>query len=80
MTPVPFPGAKIVNDEKTLRQNVALAKPIIEHFGLSMAFGHVSARIPGTNRFLIPTRRSPGLAEENDLLTIDTGGKKPLGG
>jgi L-fuculose-phosphate aldolase len=64
-----------VSDEKTLRHDVALANRIIERFGLSAAFGHVSARIPGTNRFYISTRRSPGLADENKLLTIDTDGK-----
>ena len=62
-------------DEKTLRRDVALANRIIERFGLSNAFGHASARIPGTNRFYISTRRSPGLADENKLLVIDTDGK-----
>ena len=69
-----------MSDEKTLRHDVALANRIIERFGLSAAFGHVSARIPGTNTFFIPTRRSPGLADENDLLTIDTDGKILSGG
>jgi ribulose-5-phosphate 4-epimerase/fuculose-1-phosphate aldolase len=64
-----------VSDEKTLRHDVALANRIIERFGLSNAFGHASARIPGTNRFYISTRRSPGLADENNLLVIDTDGK-----
>ena len=64
-----------MSDEKTLRHDVALANRIIERFGLSNAFGHVSARIPGTNRFYISTRRSPGLADENGLLVIDTDGK-----
>jgi L-ribulose-5-phosphate 4-epimerase len=61
--------------EKDLRRDVALANRIIERFGLSAAFGHASARIPGTNRFYISTRRSPGLADENKLLVIDTDGK-----
>ncbi|MGH8648471.1 MAG: class II aldolase/adducin family protein, partial [Burkholderiales bacterium] len=61
--------------EKTLRHDVALANRIIERCGLSNAFGHVSARIPGTNTFYISTRRSPGLADENKLLVIDTDGK-----
>jgi len=64
-----------VSDEKTLRHDVALANRIIERFGLSNAFGHASARIPGTNTFYISTRRSPGLADENKLLVIDTEGK-----
>jgi ribulose-5-phosphate 4-epimerase/fuculose-1-phosphate aldolase len=59
----------------SLRRDVALANRIIERMGLSHAFGHASARIPGTNTFLLPTRRSPGLAEAEDLLVIDTEGK-----
>jgi len=65
----------MADNEKELRHDVALANRIIERFGLSAAFGHVSARIPGTNTFYIPTRRSPGLADENKLLIIDTDGK-----
>jgi L-fuculose-phosphate aldolase len=58
-----------------LRRDVATANRIIERLGLSHAFGHASARLPGTNTFLIPTRRSPGLARAADLLVIDTDGK-----
>ena len=60
--------------EQSLRRDVAAANRIIERFGLSNAFGHVSARIPGTNRFVFPTRRSPGLADENRLLVLDVDG------
>jgi ribulose-5-phosphate 4-epimerase/fuculose-1-phosphate aldolase len=59
---------------KELRRDVALANRVIERFGLSNAFGHVSARIPGTDTFYFPTRRSPGLADENRLLVIDSDG------
>jgi L-fuculose-phosphate aldolase len=59
---------------ETLRRDVALANRIIERVGLSNAFGHVSARIPGTNTFLLPTRRSPGFADEDKLLVLDTDG------
>ena len=59
----------------TLREDVATANRIIERVGLSHAFGHASARIPGTDTFLLPTRRSPGLAQAADLLTIDTEGR-----
>ncbi len=64
-----------MSNEQALRRDVALANRIIERFGLSNAFGHVSARIPGTDTFYISTRRSPGLADENHLLVIDTDGK-----
>ncbi len=63
-----------MDDLKQLRRDVALANRIIERFGLSNAFGHVSARIPGTGTFYFPTRRSPGLADENKLLVLDTDG------
>ncbi len=58
-----------------LRRDVALANRIIERVGLCNAFGHVSARIPGTTTFLLPTRRSPGFADEDHLLVLDTDGK-----
>jgi ribulose-5-phosphate 4-epimerase/fuculose-1-phosphate aldolase len=60
--------------EPLLRREVALANRIIERFGLSNAFGHVSGRIPGTSTFLLPARRSPGLADEDTLLVLDTDG------
>jgi len=62
-------------DEAQLRDDVATANRILERVGLSSAFGHASARIPGTNTFFLPTRRSPGLAEAANLLRIDTDGK-----
>ena len=64
-----------MKDIDALRQDVALANRILERFGLSHAFGHASARVPGTNTFLLPTRRSPGLAEASGLLVIDTEGR-----
>jgi ribulose-5-phosphate 4-epimerase/fuculose-1-phosphate aldolase len=57
-----------------LRRDVALANRIIERCGLSSAFGHVSARIPGTDKFLLPTRRSPRFATATGLLLLDTEG------
>ncbi|TMG86748.1 MAG: class II aldolase/adducin family protein [Betaproteobacteria bacterium] len=57
-----------------LRRDVALANRIIERRGLSTAFGHVSARIPGRDTFLLPARRSPRFADEDDLLILDKDG------
>ena len=62
-------------DSTALAQEVALANRILERTGLSNAFGHASARIPGTGTFLLPTRRSPGLAEAAALLVVDFDGK-----
>jgi len=59
-----------------LRQDVALANHIVHRMGLVTAFGHVSARIPGTDTFLFPTRASPALARADRLLTFDVDGEK----
>ena len=64
-----------MDDLQALRDDVATANRILERMGLSRAFGHASARIPGTNTFLLPTRRSPGLAEAGNLLILDTEGR-----
>jgi ribulose-5-phosphate 4-epimerase/fuculose-1-phosphate aldolase len=62
-----------------LRVDVAAANRILERAGLSHAFGHASARIPGTTTFLLPTRRSPGLADAETLLTLDFDGNVVAG-
>jgi ribulose-5-phosphate 4-epimerase/fuculose-1-phosphate aldolase len=60
---------------QALKEDVALANRIVERFGLSNAFGHASARIPGSDTFYMPTRRSPGFATAGTLLVVDTEGK-----
>lgn len=57
-----------------LRAEVALANRIVHRAGLVNAFGHVSARIPDTETFLLPTRDSPALARAETLLTLDLDG------
>ena len=64
-----------MNVETALREDVALANRILERHGLCNAFGHVSARIPGTDTFLLPTRRSPGFADADHLLVVDVDGR-----
>ncbi len=61
--------------DESLCKDVATANQIIERFGLSSAFGHASARVPGTDTFVLPTRRSPGLARTDNLLLLNTEGK-----
>ena len=65
----------MADQDRQLREDVARANHIIERFGLATAYGHASARIPGTDTFYISTRRSPGLADPDDLLVIDTSGR-----
>ena len=58
-----------------LRADVATANRIAHTAGMVTAFGHVSARVPGTATFLIPARTSPMLAEAGRLLTMDLDGR-----
>ncbi|HEY8244903.1 MAG TPA: class II aldolase/adducin family protein [Casimicrobiaceae bacterium] len=60
--------------DAALQKDVAIANRILERTGLAGAFGHASARLATPNRFVIPTRRSPGLADEHALLALDTDG------
>ncbi|HEY3062249.1 MAG TPA: class II aldolase/adducin family protein [Chloroflexota bacterium] len=57
-----------------LHADVALANRIAHRAGLVTGFGHVSARIPGTDTFLFPTRASPALARADRLLVLDLDG------
>jgi ribulose-5-phosphate 4-epimerase/fuculose-1-phosphate aldolase len=57
-----------------LRQDVALANRIVHKVGLVSAFGHVSARLPGTETFLFPQRASPALAQAELLMVMDLDG------
>ena len=59
-----------------LRRDVALANRIVHRAGLVSAFGHVSARLPGTDTFLFPTRASPALASPDRLLVLDCDGNQ----
>jgi len=49
--------------DAALRRDIALANRILERTGLAGAFGHASARLAAPGQFLIPTRRSPDLAD-----------------
>ena len=60
---------------RLLREDVAIANRIADATGLVTAFGHVSARVPGTDTFLIPPRASPMLAAAERLLTMDLEGR-----
>jgi ribulose-5-phosphate 4-epimerase/fuculose-1-phosphate aldolase len=62
-----------------LQADVALANRIVHRTGLVTAFGHVSARVPGTDTFLFPTRASPALARADRLLVLNLDGERVAG-
>ena len=63
-----------------LAESVVTACRILTHRRLVEAFGHFSARIPGTSQFLISPRRSLSLvASDADLVRMDLNGEKISG-
>ncbi|HKC18138.1 MAG TPA: class II aldolase/adducin family protein [Candidatus Dormibacteraeota bacterium] len=58
----------------SLREDVAMANHIAYREGLVTAFGHVSARIAGSDSFWIPGRAAPMFAKADSLLRVDLDG------
>ena len=63
-----------------LKKDVVSACRILSRQKLVEAFGHVSARIPATDLFLMTPRISLDLVTESDLLTMNLKGKVIEGG
>jgi L-fuculose-phosphate aldolase len=62
-----------------LRAEVLTACRVLTHFKIAEGFGHVSVRVPGTDRFLITPRRALGLVNEADLVELDSSGRQFAG-
>ncbi len=62
-----------------LRALVLTACRVLTHFRIAEGFGHVSARVPGTERILITPRRALALVSEPELVEIDGDGNKLAG-
>src|SRR5919106_1069283 len=60
---------------RQLRKDLISACRILCHQRLVEGFGHVSARIPDSDLFLITPRISLALVTENELLTVNFNGK-----
>jgi len=58
-----------------IRKDLIGACRILTDKKLVEGFGHVSARIPGTDRFLLTPRIGLALVQENDLLTMNLDGQ-----
>jgi ribulose-5-phosphate 4-epimerase/fuculose-1-phosphate aldolase len=62
-----------------LRAEVLTGCRVLTHFRIVEGFGHISARIPGTDRILITPRRALGLASERELIELDLEGRQVAG-
>ncbi|HWO43782.1 MAG TPA: class II aldolase/adducin family protein [Candidatus Eisenbacteria bacterium] len=61
--------------QRQLREDVVSAARILTHEGLVHGFGHVSARIPGNELFLLTPRISLALVRSDDLLVLNLNGE-----
>jgi HCOMODA/2-hydroxy-3-carboxy-muconic semialdehyde decarboxylase len=66
-------------DLDQIKQDIVTASHILHQQGIAAAFGHVSARIPGTDTYIFPPRMSPALVHEDNLLVLDTDGNQLSG-
>jgi ribulose-5-phosphate 4-epimerase/fuculose-1-phosphate aldolase len=64
---------------RQLRQDVISACRILSHEQLVQGFGHVSARIPDSDLFLITPRISLTLVTEDELVTMNLNGEVVAG-
>lgn len=60
---------------KQLKEKLIVANKILELEKLATPYGHVSARIPGTESFLITRSIAPGMATLDDIVVCDLNGK-----
>ena len=66
-------------DLEQIKTDIVTASHILHQQGIAAAFGHVSARIPGTDRYIFPPRMSPALVRRDNLLELDVEGNQLSG-
>ncbi len=54
-----------------MRAEIVTACKVLSFFKIVEGFGHISARIPDTDRILMTPRRALGLVNENELIELD---------
>ena len=62
-----------------LRAEVLAACRVLTHFRIVEGFGHVSTRVPGSERLLITPRWALGLVTDAELVEVDLDGRQLAG-
>jgi ribulose-5-phosphate 4-epimerase/fuculose-1-phosphate aldolase len=62
-----------------LRTEIIVGCRVLNHFRIVEGFGHVSARIEGSERVVITPRRALALVTERDLVEVDYDGRRVAG-
>lgn len=58
-------------DVEALKKLVAQGSRVLDAAGVADVFGHLSIRVPDSDRFLLPRAMSPGLVTDADVLTMN---------
>ena len=64
---------------KELRDEIVTACRVLSRFRVVEGFGHVSARVSGSDRVIITPRRALGLVTEPELVELDSSGRQTAG-
>jgi ribulose-5-phosphate 4-epimerase/fuculose-1-phosphate aldolase len=64
---------------RALRDEMLAACRVLTYFRIVEGFGHVSTRIPGSERLLITPRRALGLVTDAELVELDPEGRQMAG-
>ena len=65
---------KAASELDELKEKLIIANKILDSQDLIAPYGHVSARIPNTDRILITDRKPPGLVTLDDILVVNLEG------
>lgn len=65
----------MTTDLKALKNLVAEGSQVLDAAGVADVFGHLSVRVPDSDRFLLPRAMSPGLVTDADVLTMNWDGE-----
>ena len=65
---------KAATELDELKENLIIANKILDSHDLIAPYGHVSARIPNTDRILITDRKPPGMVTLDDILVVNLEG------
>ncbi len=64
---------------ETLKEQLVTASRVMTNEGLTRSHGHISARIPDSDQFIMPAQKAPGAVSYSDILTFDLKGDKVSG-
>lgn len=59
-----------------LRSEIIVGCRVLSHFRMVEGFGHISARVPGTDRWVITPRKALALVAREELVVLDYDGKQ----